>query len=286
MARAYFRDAFLTTTDGLTIYCRDYPGPSPEAPVALCLHGLSRNSRDFEDVAPILQRSHRVLVPDQRGRGRSDHDDRTERYLPQTYVMDMLQLLDAQRVDRCAIVGTSMGGLMAMGLNALTPGRISHVVINDIGPVIAAEGLARIKSVVGSKMAFTDWSEAADYVRAANGAAFPDYGPSDWYRFAARACSQRDGQVVLDYDPEITAPMKTGSAGAAPDDLWPLFDGLAETPVLLLRGEISDLLSLDCVAEMQRRHPRMDLLEVPGVGHAPMLDESGVMEAIIAFLAS
>ena len=286
MRSSYFRNLFFTTPDGLTLYARDYPGPSPEAPVVLCLHGLSRNSRDFEDLAPALQASHRVLVPDQRGRGRSDYDSQTERYLPQTYVVDMLQLLDYTAVMQCAVLGTSMGGLMAMGLNALAPERFTRFVINDIGPDIAAGGLERIKAVVGTKMVFADWPEAAGYVKAANSAAFPGYRHADWLRFAARACTERDSQVALDYDPGITAPMRGGSAGAAPAELWPLFDTLVDRPLLLIRGEISDLLDRDCVAQMRRRHANLACLEVPGVGHAPMLDEPGVVDQVTEFLTS
>lgn len=286
MSTAHFRNVFFQTADGLTLYLRDYPGPTADAPVVLCLHGLSRNSRDFEDIAPLLQATHRVLVPDQRGRGRSDPDPQSTRYLPQTYVADMLQLLDDRSVSRCAILGTSMGGLMAMGLNAIDPKRFSHIIINDIGPVIAAEGLDRIKAVVGSEMTFNDWEAATDFIQAANVDAFPGYSRSDWRRFAARAFSERGGRVNLDYDPNITAPLKEGGGGASPDDLWPLFDALTNKPVLLLRGEISDLLSLDCVAEMQRRHPGMAFLTIPGVGHAPMLDEPGVPDELISFLTS
>ena len=285
MAMTYFRNLFFQTDDGITLYVRDYPGPSPDAPVVLCLHGLSRNSRDFEDLAPHLQTTHRVLVPDQRGRGRSEHDPVSERYLPQNYVGDMLALLDALAVPRCAVVGTSMGGLMAMGISALAPGRLSHVVINDIGPVIGAEGLARIKAVVGSEMQFASWADATDYVQTANAAAFPRYTRADWERFAARACSQRGDVVMLDYDPLITAPMKSGGAGTDAGDLWPLFDTLRETPVLLIRGGISDLLDPDCVAEMRRRHSGLSYMEVPDVGHAPMLDEPGVVDTILDFLA-
>ena len=284
MSAGYFKSVFLPVEDGLTLYARDYPGPSSDAPVALCLHGLSRNSRDFEDFAPWLQQTHRVLVPDQRGRGRSQYDPNSDRYLPQNYILDMLALLDALEVPRCAVVGTSMGGLMAMGMSALAPERLTHAVINDIGPVIAAEGLARIQAVVGSSMEFANWSEATDYVKQANEAAFPGYSRADWERFAARACSQIGQRVALDYDPLITAPMKAGGGGIAAEALWPLFDTLRDKPTLLIRGAISDLLDTDCVAEMRRRHPNMGYLEVPNVGHAPMLDEDGVVPAIVDFL--
>jgi pimeloyl-ACP methyl ester carboxylesterase len=284
MSRSYFRNVHFKSDDGLKLYARDYPGPATDAPVVLCLHGLSRNSRDFEDLAPLLQQTHRVIIPDQRGRGRSDFDDHVERYTPQTYILDTLRLLDELSVGTFSLVGTSMGGLMAMGISALAPGRLQRVVLNDIGPVIADRGLNRIKQSVGSKMVFPDWSAAAQYLATVNETAFPNYMASDWLRFAARACSQQAGEVALDYDPNITGPLTGANAEVSPDDLWPSFDTLANTSVLLIRGALSDLLDQSCVEEMQRRHPTIEFLEVAGVGHAPMLDEPGVSDTLISFL--
>lgn len=281
-----FNDLHYTVPDGLTLYARDYPGPSADAPVALLMHGLTRNSRDFEDLAPQLAASHRVLVPDQRGRGRSEWDSNPARYLPATYIGDMFVLLASQGVDRVAAVGTSMGGLMAMGMAAVNAGVFSHVVLNDIGPVIAQEGLDRIKAYVGSGSEFPDWDSAAAYMRQVNGSAFPHYGDADWLRFARRTCAERDGRVVLDHDQAISAPMKEDTANAAPSNLWPLFDALAGVPMMLVRGATTDLLDLPTTEEMRRRRPDLRYLEVPDVGHAPMLDEAGVAEAIIAFINS
>ncbi|MDG0991310.1 MAG: alpha/beta hydrolase [Luminiphilus sp.] len=285
MLSPYFRNVNFLTDDGLTLYCRDYPGPTAAAPVVLCLHGLSRNSRDFEDLAPLLQQSHRVIVPDQRGRGRSASDPVVEHYTPQTYIVDTLALLDDLAVDSCSIIGTSMGGLMAMGISALAPQRLVRVVLNDIGPVIADRGLDRIKRSVGSKMKFSSWSEAADHLAKVNHVAFPHYGAPDWLRFAARGCSQKAGGVALDYDPNITVPLSGATSEVSPDDLWPLFETLTDIPLMLIRGGLSDLLDTACVAEMQRRHTGMEFFEVPGVGHAPMLDEAGVWDALISFLS-
>ena len=191
MVESYFRDIYFRTDDGLTLYARDYPGPAPDSPIVLCLHGLSRNSRDFEDLAPLLQGSHRVIVPDQRGRGRSDSDPQIQRYTAQTYILDTLRLLEELAINTFSILGTSMGGLMAMGISAVAPGRLARVVINDIGPVISDRGLDRIKNSVGSKMVFPDWPAAAEHLALVNGVAFPGYAAADWLRFAARACSQQ-----------------------------------------------------------------------------------------------
>ena len=285
MNSPYFRNVYFKTDDGLTLYARDYPGPASEASVILCLHGLSRNSRDFEDLAPLLQKNYRVIVPDQRGRGRSESDTQVEHYTPQTYILDTLRLLDDLEVKSFSIVGTSMGGLMALGIGALAPERLTQVVLNDIGPVIAQRGLDRIKQSVGSKMVFSSWSAAADHLASVNETAFPHYTAEDWLRFAARACSQTSDGVALDYDPNITVPLSSATSDVRPDDLWPLFEALTDVPVLLIRGALSDLLEPACVEEMQRRNKRMQLLEVPGVGHAPMLNEAGVSDALISFLS-
>lgn len=281
-----FSDVFYEVPDGLTLYARDYPGPSADAPVVLCLHGLSRNSRDFADLAPLLQRTHRVVVPEQRGRGNSAWDPDPSRYTPPTYIADMLFLLGYLGIHSCALVGTSMGGLMAFGLHALAPSLLTHVVINDIGPEIAKEGLDRIKQYVGSSMCFPDWSAATDYIQGGNQTVFPHYTRADWEAFAHRMCSERNGEVCLDYDPLISAPMKAAGGDDALSDLWPLYDGLRDLPVMLIRGGASDLLDEACAAQMRARHPGLAYLEVPGIGHAPMLNEPGVAEAVGEFINS
>jgi len=279
-----FTDVFYTIPDGLTLYTRDYAGPRADSPVVLCLHGLSRNSRDFGDLAPLLQRTHRVIVPDQRGRGRSEWDPQPERYTPATYIGDMLVLLDQLSVTRCALVGTSMGGLMSFGIHALSPSLLTHVVINDIGPVLAKEGLDRIKQYVGSTMSFPNWESATSFISQANGAVFPHYTRGDWAVFTRRMCTEREDGVWLDYDPLISFPMRQPEGEAELANLWPLYDGLEIFRLCWFRGGASDLLDSACAAEMRARHPNMTYLEVPGVGHAPMLDEPGVADAICEFI--
>lgn len=281
---ADYQDLYFTVADGLKLYARDYAGPSKDAPVALLMHGLTRNSRDFQAIAPLIAKTHRVLIPEQRGRGKSEYDPEITRYQPQNYIGDMLQLLAQQGLTHVAAIGTSMGGLMAMGMNAVQPGVFSHVVLNDIGPVVAERGLNRIKTYVGSASEFDDWQGAVDYTKQVNGEAFPNYQAADWLTFAQQICSERDGKVVLDYDGNISVAMKDTESGAVPPDLWPMFDLLKPVPLMLVRGAITDLLDEDCVAEMHQRHPGMAYLEVPDVGHAPMLSEAGVADAIGAFI--
>lgn len=281
-----FKDHFFQTQDGLRLYARDYPGPDNSAPVVLCLHGLTRNSRDFQDLAPALTENFRVLVAEQRGRGRSDYDDDASRYTLLRYVEDMRGMLSSLKIERVAIVGTSMGGLMTFALNALYPGLVTRAVINDIGPEIAEVGLNRIKSYVGMVGPFADWDEATAYLKSASVDIFPDWQDSQWADFASQCYVERGGQVVIDYDPRIAEPLTAESNDTEAETLWSLFAAMSAVPSLLIRGELTDLLTESCVAKMQEVHPDMALLTVPKVGHAPMLNESGVTGAILEFLTS
>jgi pimeloyl-ACP methyl ester carboxylesterase len=196
----------------------------------------------------------------------------------------MFELLDQQSITQVAAVGTSMGGLMAMAMHAANPQLFTHVVINDIGPVLADEGLARIKSYVGTGSGFSSWNAAAEHLREINHVAFPDYNADDWLQFARRLCVEEGDEVVLNYDSGISEAMKASEEAAVPPDLWPLFEGLKSVRTLLIRGGISDLLDVPTTVEMQRRHPDMEFVEVPHVGHAPMLNESGVAERVAHFI--
>ena len=279
-----FGEAFYATDDGLMLYVRDYPGPCSDAPVVLCLHGLTRNSRDFHALALSLAADFRVLVPEQRGRGRSEYNDDPARYAIMQYVLDMRGLLNELGVESVAIVGTSMGGLMTFALNALYPGVVTRAVINDIGPEIAEAGLERIKSYVGIAGPFADWNEATRYLKQVNADIFPLWDDDQWAGFARQCYVERDDQVVIDYDPLIAEPLAGESSDTEAETLWSLFETMAEIPTLLVRGALTDLLSLSCVKKMQALHPGMEMLTVPDVGHAPMLNEPGVATAISAFL--
>jgi pimeloyl-ACP methyl ester carboxylesterase len=276
--------------DGTRLAARDYPAVGPErgAPV-LCLHGLTRNSRDFEAVAPwIAGQGRRVIVPDVRGRGRSGYAADPQSYHPGVYVADLLALLDKLEIGKVVAVGTSMGGLIAMVFSAMAPERLAGAALNDVGPQISPVGLARIGGYAGRTADVADWAGAAAYAKAINGVAFPGYGEADWMAFARRIYRDGERGPVLDYDPGIITPMAQPEGGLAPQpDLWPLFERLAEggRPLLLIRGAISDLIEPEVAAEMRRRAPQMRYAEVAGVGHAPMLIEPEAKAALAEFLA-
>jgi len=281
-----YLEHFVTLRDGLRMYWREYGATHRDAPAVLCLPGLTRNCRDFESLARVLSSRWRVLTPDLRGRGRSDHDPQWMNYQPLTYVADVGELLQQRGEARVVVIGTSLGGLIAMLMAALNPAALAGVVLNDVGPELDPAGLARITGYVGKLPPVRSWDDAAAQARLVNGSAMPDYTDEDWLRFA-HAAYRDDGQgrPVLDMDPRIGDAMREAPSGAAPD-LWPLFGMLARVPALAIRGETSDILSPATFAKMLERKPDLRTLLVPGRGHAPTLDEPACRTAIRAFLES
>ncbi|MBL6689259.1 MAG: alpha/beta hydrolase [Pseudomonadales bacterium] len=281
-----FKDIWYTSEDGLTLYARDYPCESDSSLTVLCMHGLTRNSADFEDLAPALTDLARVVSVDQRGRGRSDWDSNSAKYTPGTYVGDMFSLIKHLKLENIVLVGTSMGGLMSILMVTMKPDLFRGVVLNDIGPVVSQEGLDRIKGYVGKGKPVKTWEEAIEQTRETNRVAFPAYTDDDWHKWVHRMYEENEqGELTLRYDPAIAEPMAEDDSNAAPADLWPLFDNMTNLPLLTIRGALSDILAEDCVQEMQQRHAGMKLFEVAGVGHAPQLDEPGVVESIRAFIS-
>lgn len=283
---AQYEDCTWTSSDGLSLHYRDYAAPEGSARLpVLCLHGLTRNARDFGPLADHLSATRRVIVPEMRGRGQSDYSPNSDTYNPVTYVADVEKLLAEQGITRFVVIGTSMGGLMAMLMAQAAPGRIAAVVMNDIGPEVDAAGLSRISGYVGQGRSFPTWLHAARSIAEVHGAAFPDYDLDQWLEMAKRTMVvTQNGRISFDYDMAIAEPFaKPGNA--APANLWLAFEALRNVPMLLVRGELSDLLSPDTICQMQTCNPAMNSIEVPRVGHAPTLDEPEVRAAIDALLA-
>lgn len=271
-------DRYWTSRDGLKLHYRDYAGRDDRPPI-LCLHGLTRNSRDFESVAERYSGEWRVLAIDFRGRGLSEWDPQSERYAPPTYAGDVLELLEHAGADNAVFFGTSLGGLVTMGIAALAPERIAGAMLNDIGPELDLSGIDRIRSYVGKPITFRDWQEAAAALREKHGDVHPAYGPDEWMRYARRVCRETDGGVEFDYDMAIADNFNRGDTGVAAD-AWPLFQALSGRPVLILRGEQSDLLTDAVLDRMQREIPDVEVVTVTGVGHAPDLDEPESVAAL------
>lgn len=284
-----FAERRFTSPDGLTLFARDYaPGHGATRLPVIAIHGLTRNSADFEAIAPLLAQSgRRVLAVDVRGRGLSDRASDPMTYQPPVYARDVLALLEQAGIARAVFLGTSMGGLITMALTAIRSKVVAAAILNDIGPEVAKEGLARIAAYSGQPVDTPTWAAAADYARRINAVAFPQYGDADWDAFARRIFREGpEGAPMLNYDPDIAVPIRAAGEKALVPSLWPYFTRLARgRPTLLVRGGTSDLLSTEIAARMRKRAPRMAYVEVPGIGHAPMLDEPEARAAIFEFLA-
>lgn len=277
-------DGYVRVSDGLRLHYRDYAG-SPDKPPLLCLHGLTRNSRDFADFADHFAPGHRVLALDFRGRGFSEYDPQPERYTPLTYARDVIELLAQLGIDQAIFVGTSLGGLVTMTVAAMAPQRIAASILNDVGPELNDVGLERIRTYVGKGARFKSWEEAAAAIAENNEHLPESYRAKDWLKMAQRNCREEEGEIRFDYDMAIALPFET--QGPTPKiDLWPIFAVLGLKPMLVVRGARSDLLSAAAVEKMHAAVPQMKSVTVPGVGHAPMLDEPEAIAAISAFLAS
>ena len=271
-------DRFWTSKDGLKLHYRDYAGPSDRPPL-LMLHGLTRNSRDFEDLAARYAGDWRVIAVDFRGRGLSQHDPVSAQYVPATYAMDVLDLLDELGIEQAIFIGTSLGGLVTMAVASIASQRIAGALLNDIGPELDLSGLDRIKSYVGRPVVFRDWHDAATRLRERAGDVHPSYGEAEWLRFAKRVCRQTDRGVEFDYDMRIAEPFEAGETGEVPDG-WPFYRALGGRPVLVLRGGHNDLLSDAAFERMAEEIPDVEVVTVPGVGHAPDLGEPEAVAAI------
>jgi len=276
---AEWQDRFWNSEDGLRLHYRDYAGPADRPPV-LCLPGLTRNARDFGAVAGRLAGDWRVIVIDFRGRGESQHDPEPAHYKPETYAKDVLKLLDQLGIADAVFFGTSLGGLVTMLLAASDSERIAGALINDIGPVVEPAAIDRLRQYVGKGGRWANWAEAGEAAASINRLAFPGYTTDDWEAFARRLCSERaDGSIQPDYDMAIGEAF--ASNGGAPDfDPWPLLEPLADKPVLIIRGELSDLLSTQTAARMVAMLPTAELVTIPSIGHAPMLDEPEAIAGI------
>jgi pimeloyl-ACP methyl ester carboxylesterase len=277
-----YQDCWWYTADGLRLHFRDYPGDESKAPV-LCIPGLTRNARDFEGVAARLAGSRRVLAVDLRGRGKSDRAIDPLSYVPAVYLQDLLALIGEQFLRPAVVIGTSLGGLLAMLMGLTARGCLKGVLLNDVGPVLQQEGMARIRSYVGQERVFASFEDAAAQIAANHAGAFPDYTAADWRMLAERLCCRRaDGSIVFDYDLGIAAPFRIEQPAF---DLWPAFETLQGLPATLVRGANSDVLSAEVADEMVRRVTTLDLVTLSNIGHAPTLDEPESIAAIDRLLA-
>lgn len=276
---------FVPTADGIKIHVRDYTGHDAGALPVVCLPGLARTTADFETLAEALAaEGRRVVTLDYRGRGRSDYDPDPANYSLPVELGDLITVLTALACEPAVFVGTSRGGILTMLLAAVRPAAIAGAVLNDIGPVLDAEGLVRIKGYVGKLPTPASYDEAARILAKLFGAQFPKLSHDDWLKSAYRTYKDKDGVLTADYDVALARALEDFDPAKPLPDLWPQFEALKPVPVMAIRGANSDLLSAATVNEMSQRHPELETLVVPDQGHAPLLAETDVIARIAAFV--
>ena len=280
-----YEERHVEADDGIRIYCRDYPHPSARVPV-LCLPGLTRNSRDFSSLAALISETRRVICPDLRGRGRSGHDPDWRNYHPGQYAADLWQLLDALDIEEAVVIGTSLGGWLAMLLNHQQSGRIAAAVMNDIGPEADPDGIARVIATAGLLDVVDSMAEAIEQAKSVYSIAFPDWNDDQWHFYTETTYRQlEDGRFDLNFDRNIGHAAREGVSGLDIDP-WAMYDDLADVPTLLIHGVLSDILTEPIISRMRDRKPDLTIARVSNRGHAPLLDEQEAVDAIATFLES
>lgn len=277
-------DIWYQSNDGLTLHARDFPHATPRATI-LCMPGLTRNAADFDFICQHLSDGYRLIAVDQRGRGLSAWDTHPENYNPLVYVNDMFALLDTLALPSVILLGTSLGGFMAMVMAAMQPQRVSALILNDVGPEINPQGMARIQGYVGNQQVVNNWDEAVVRTRAVLANELPDLADDDWDNIARALYRENPaGKLELAYDPAIAGPVDSAKSAIALPTLWAQFELLQNKPLLLIRGAASDILARECVDKMRAIKPDMRYCEQPRRGHAPLLNEPESVQAIDAFL--
>ncbi|OHC94825.1 MAG: alpha/beta hydrolase [Sphingomonadales bacterium RIFCSPLOWO2_12_FULL_63_15] len=281
-----YNDGYWWSPDGLRLHYRDYAGGGDGRPPLLCLPGLTRNARDFEPLAQRLAGEWRLICPDMRGRAESAYAKDAMTYVPLTYMQDISRLLADLAITRFVAVGTSLGGIITMLMAATHREWLAGALLNDVGPALEEEGLARIRTYVGVNQSHPTWVHAARALADANGDVYPGYDLQAWLAMAKRLYRLNSGgRIVLDYDMKVAEPIRAMGTEAGVD-MWPVMKAFSGLPTLLLRGERSDLLGAATARRMAAEiGPGAELVTVPGVGHAPVLDEPESVAAIDRLLA-
>lgn len=280
------RSFHVTMRDGVKIFVRHFAAPGSARRPLVCLPGLTRNGRDFDELAMVLSApdGHRrdVYTIDARGRGGSSRDPDWRNYNVIAEANDVLDVLAACGLHRPAILGTSRGGILAMVGAVMRPAAIGPVALNDIGPVLDQAGIARISAYAARTPVPTNWDDAARLIREMNQKQFPGLDDAAWMRWARKSFDDVGGTPRPACDEGVGRQLSEGQ-GRIPS-LWPQFLALSHVPVLSVRGANSDLLSAATQAEMQQKHPHLETLVVPGQGHAPLLDDAATINRLTEFL--
>jgi pimeloyl-ACP methyl ester carboxylesterase len=280
------KSTFVTAQDGLLLHALEFGSRASALKPVVCLPGFSRTAEDFTTLASALAaQGRRVLALDSRGRGHSQFDPDPAKYSLAVELADLITLLTAAETMPAVLVGSSRGGLLIMLLAAARPAAIAGAILNDIGPVIETSGLLRIKGYVGKLPLPRSLQEGAEIWRRMSADQFPKLTDADWLSAAGRTWRQSANGLALTYDPRL-ADAFAASPDAAPPPIWGQFDALAQTPLMVVRGANSDILSAATVAAMRARRERMESIEVRDQGHTPLLAEADVIARIAAFVSA
>ncbi|MDB5570295.1 MAG: Alpha/beta hydrolase [Hyphomicrobiales bacterium] len=281
---------YVSAPDGLLLHVREYGRRPDAATPVVCLPGLSRTCGDFDALARALAAGsagapRRVLALDYRGRGLSEYDSNWRNYDLKIENADILACLTALGVEHAVFVGTSRGGLHVMMLGATRPGVLRAAVLNDIGPVLEARGLARIRSYIGKLPMPASWTDAVDLLKNTMSGQFPDLTPAEWETYARLTFKTDKAGFALRYDSKLMRTLENIDLESPLPTAWPQFEGLKNTPLLALRGSLSDLLSPETLAQMQVLHPNFEAHVVERQGHAPLLLDAPTIARVSAFVA-
>jgi len=283
--KAEAESRFVTAGDGLRLHYLDYARRGAQRLPLVCLPGLARSADDFWRVAAAAQQEgRRVLALDYRGRGRSDWDPDWSHYTLEIEQDDILAVLRDADVSAAVFLGTSRGGLHTMNLARSTPGLVCAAILNDIGPKIENEGLLRIKRYVGKLPPIASMKEAIALMRMTAAPQFAAVSPEEWEIYARQTFVETDGKVALRYDPELSHILDVFAPDVEPETYWDRFEAMTQTPMLVIRGETSDIFAAATMDEMARRASRLETHTVPGQGHAPLLLDEATITRIIEFL--
>ena len=266
------------TSDQLSLHYEDTGSGLP----VLCLSGLTRNARDFDFVAPHLTGIHMIRL-DYRGRGQSQWSPDPLTYTVPREAQDVLELMDHLGLAQAAVLGTSRGGLIAMVLAATAKHRLLGVALNDIGPVLAPQGLEVIMEYLGRNPDAATLDDLAVMRKSAMEANFPDVPLERWRKEVGHTHQETARGVAINYDPDLRAAVLAAGATGAPD-MWPLFEAISPLPAAVIHGTNSDLLSHDTVAQMAQRMPGLIVAHVPDRAHIPFLDEPEALDALHRWL--
>lgn len=280
----------IAADDGVKSFVLEIsPTGAEKGPPIICIHGLTRNHKDFEPIFEFLTGlGRRVFAIDVRGRGNSDYDENALNYNPLRYAQDVLGIMSELQIEKAVFIGTSMGGLISMVVAMFAPQKIAGLILNDVGPELNPNGIARIRDYVGLNMEFEDFDKALDAVKSINGRAYPlrKNDETFWFDFAKRVLRPTSNGFEWAYDANIRQVLTAGNPEDPPPNLWPQFSAIPDIPMGIIIGELSDVITSELVDKMKIARPNLKTALVPNIGHAPILDEEPAIGLISEILAT